>query len=521
MPQDLREGVQRVLVTPAAPREPLPGDDDTASGLRGRVGLWSGIVLCVAVLLLPAPEGMSEQAWRTTAVATLMAIWWVSEAVPIAATALVPLVLFAPLGILPLNDAASAYGNPVIFLFMGGFIVALAMERWELHRRIAISVVRAMGVRPDRLVLGVMLATGFVSMWVSNTATAVMMLPIALSLVRLQRPDGRPAADAEERNFAVNLLLAVAYAASIGGLGTLIGTPPNALLAGYMLESYGIQIGFGQWMLVGVPLVAVMLPLAWLLLTRVIYPLRSQEIPGGRAALDAEYRKLGPVSPAEKRIAIIFLVTATLWVTRPLLGPYVPGLDDAGIAVAAALATFLIPAGRGQRPLMDWKTAERLPWGALVLYGGGLALAAAVTDSGLAGWIGESVQGFGWSALAMVLTVTVAMIFLTELTSNTATAAAFLPLVTSMAVGLGESPFLLAVPAVIAASCGFMMPVGTPPNAIVYASGHVTMPQMARAGVWLNLACVVAIVAVMYAVGLRVFGVELGVVPEWATGGAP
>jgi sodium-dependent dicarboxylate transporter 2/3/5 len=501
------------------PNQAGPDHESRPSGLRQRIGLFLGPALLVLLLLLPAPGGMSPEAWKTTAVGVLMAVWWVSESIPIAATALVPLILFSPLGILPMKDAASAYANPIIFLFLGGFVLALAMERWNLHRRIALSVVRMTGVKPRMLVLGFMLATAFVSMWVSNTATAVMMLPIALSVVRLVRPEaeygeGRPV----DFNFALNLMLGVAYASSIGGLGTLIGTPPNALLAGFMLETYGVQIGFAQWMLVGVPLVAVTLPLTWLVLTRFVYPIQIREIPGGRQTIDREYRALGPTSRAEKRVAAVFVLTALLWIVRPLLEDAVPGLDDAGIAIGAALALFLVPAGRGRGALMDWETAEKLPWGVLLLFGGGLALADAVKESGLAEWIGASVGGLGWGTFAMVLVVTTIVIFLTELTSNTATAAAFLPLVASIAVGLGENPFLLAVPAALAASCAFMMPVATPPNAIVYGSGYVTVPQMARAGLWLNLLFIVAIIALAYTLMPWAFGVEPGVLPPWTAG---
>ena len=508
--------------TPAATPDPTPPTVGSL-GVRQRIGLVLGPLALVALLLLPAPEGMSAEAWKTTAVGALMAIWWVCESIPIPATALVPLVLFAPLGILPMTGAAAPYANPIIFLFLGGFVIALAMERWNLHRRIALAVVRIMGVQPHRLVLGFMAATAFLSMWVSNTATAVMMLPIALSVILLVRPDADyGAGNPVDFNFALNLMLGVAYGASIGGLGTLIGTPPNALLAGFMLETYGVQIGFAQWMLVGVPLVVVTLPVTWFLLTRVIYPIQIREIPGGEQAIEREYAKLGPISSAEKRVAVVFVATALLWVFRPVLeNAAIPGLDDTVIAIAAALALFLIPAGSA-RPgaLVDWETAEKLPWGVLLLFGGGLALADAVQKTGLARWIGTNVGALGWSTLAMVVVVTVIIIFLTELTSNTATAAAFLPLVASVAVGMGENPFLLAVPAALAASCAFMLPVATPPNAIVFGSGYVTVPQMARAGIWLNILFVFAITALVYTLVFAAFGVQPGVLPDWARAAA-
>lgn len=500
-----------------------PAADHGASflGLRQRVGLILGPVALVSMLLSPPPADMSVMAWRTAAVGVLMAVWWVSEAIPIPATALLPLVLFAPLGILSMGQAAAPYSNPIIFLFLGGFVIALAMERWDLHRRIALQVVRRMGVRPPTLVFSFMMATAFLSMWVSNTATTVMMLPIGLSVINLVRPSdeyglGRPV----DFNFAIGLMLGIAYAASIGGLATLIGTPPNALLAGFMLETYGVEIGFAQWMLVGLPLTIVTLPLGWLILTKMVYPIRIEEIPGGRETIEREYRALGPVSSAEKAVAGVFTATALLWITRPLLADIIPGLHDTAIAIGAAVALFLIPAGTGRGFIMDWRTAEKLPWGVLILFGGGLSLAEAVSTSGLAGYIGNVVAGLGLSVLLMVVAITVVIIFLTELTSNTATAAAFLPLVASIAVGLGQNPLLLAVPAALGASCAFMMPVATPPNAIVFGSGYVSIPQMVRAGWWLNLLFIVAITALTYSVVLMAFGVELGVVPDWARAGS-
>jgi len=489
-------------------------------GLRQRIGLIGGPIVMVAMLLSPPPGDMGTVAWRTAAVGSLMAIWWVCEAIPIPATALLPLILFAPLGILSMGQTAAPYSNPIIFLFLGGFVIALAMERWNLHRRIALLVVRRMGVSPPTLVLSFMVATAFLSMWVSNTATAVMMLPIGLSVINLVRPSeeyglGRPV----DFNFAIGLMLGIAYAASIGGLGTLIGTPPNALLAGFMLETYGLEIGFAQWMVVGVPLTIVTLPLGWLVLTKVVYPIQIREIPGGRETIEREYRSLGPISRPEKSVAVVFVATAILWITRPLLTDIIPGLHDTAIAIGAAVTLFLIPAGAGRGFIMDWQTAEKLPWGVLILFGGGLSLAAAVSTSGLAGYIGAAVAGLDLPILLMVVAITLVIIFLTELTSNTATAAAFLPLVASIAVGLGQNPMLLAVPAALGASCAFMMPVATPPNAIVFGSGYVSIPQMVRAGWRLNLLFTLVITGAAYSLVLLAFGVELGVVPDWAGAG--
>lgn len=490
------------------------------------------------LLLLPAPEGMALDAWRTAAIGALMAIWWVTEPIPIPATALLPLLLFPLLGVAPIGPTAAPYADPVIFLFMGGFMMAAAMQRWDLHRRMALTIISAMGTRPHNLVGGFMAATAFLSMWVSNTATAVMMLPIGLSVTHLVRevrraergamaqaagpPAGPRDGDGEgdEDGFEVSLMLGIAYAASIGGFATLIGTPPNALFAGFMRQVYGVEIGFGQWMLVGVPLTLVILPLCWLLLTRVTSPIRLREIPGGRELIRSEMSALGPVSRPEKWILLVFTLTALAWVLRPLLGEALPGgsLSDAGIAVAAALILFLIPIDlRAGTFVLNWEWASRLPWDVLILFGGGLSLADAITRTRLAEWIGGELSGLQtWPLLLILLVVIVITVALSELASNTATAAAFLPVVASLAVGIGENPLLLVVPAALAASCGFMMPVSTPPNAIAYGSGYVTIPQMARAGVWLDLVCIAVITAFAYLLVGTVFGAEAGVVPGWA-----
>jgi sodium-dependent dicarboxylate transporter 2/3/5 len=460
------------------------------------------------MLLLPPPEGLALAPWRVAAVAMLLAIFWLSEAAPISVTALLPIVLFPTLGVSTIEAAAAPYANPIVFLFLGGFIIALAIERWNLHRRIALTVLSKVGAREDLQIGGFMIATAALSMWVSNTATAALMLPVALSVVP-RLADG--SVDPAKRGFAVALLLAVAYGASIGGVATLIGTPPNALLAGFMSETYGVQIGFAQWMLLGLPLSLVMLLLCWLMLTRFLFPVGQQELPGARAAIREELRKMGPASIAEKRVAVVFGLTALLWITRPVLSSQFPALQlsDTTIAIVGALSLFFIPNGvRKNGFILTWEYAERLPWGVLLLFGGGLSLAAAVAGSGLAEWIGSELSGLqGWPVFLLVLTVTVLIIFLTELTSNIATAATFLPVVAALAVSLGQNPLLLAIPAMLAASCAFMLPVATPPNAIVFGSGYLTIPQMVRAGIWLNLIGVVVILAAVYLLTNVVFGV--------------
>jgi len=490
-------------------------DDEHPYGLRQKLGLAGGLLACGLMLLLPAPPDLAPAGWRVAAVGILMAVWWITEAIPISATALLPLVLFPVLGGGSIDEAAQPYANPLIFLFMGGFMIALAMQRWNLHRRIALSVVRAVGTRPPALVLGFMIASAFLSMWVSNTATAMMMMPIGLSIIRLTRSGE----DAPGTNtFAVVLMLGIAYACNIGGMGTIIGTPPNALLQGFLSETYGVDLSFARWMMLGIPFVLVGLPLAYWTLTHVVFSLRLDRIAGGRALIDEELTKLGPVSPPEWMVAVVFSGVALLWITRPVLEGWLPGLSDAGIAMGGALVLFALPVdlGNGQF-VLDWETAAELPWGVLLLFGGGLSLASAVDRTGLATWIGTQFEALAAVPIVLlILAVSVTIVLLTELTSNTATTAAFLPIMASVAVGVGQNPHLLIVPAALAASCAFMLPVATPPNAIVYGSKVMTLPQMARAGVVLNAVFVVLITGVAYGLVPLVFGVEVGVVPAWA-----
>lgn len=480
---------------------------------RQRIGLWLAPALLVAVFVTPAPAELGVVGWRTLGVALLMATWWITEAVPIPATSLVPLVAFPLVGAGSMREAASPYADPVVYLFMGGFIIALAMERWDLHRRVALRIIGAVGTSPARLIAGFMLATALISMWVNNTATTLMMLPVGLSVLELAERTG---ATGRGSAFEAALLLGIAYASSIGGVGTLVGTAPNVLMAGFFEQTYGFEIGFAEWLLVGVPVVALGLPITYVILTRLVFPIGKGELPGARAEVERELAELGPMSREERSVGAVFLLTAAAWVFRPLIEPFAPQLTDAGIAVTGALALFVLPASDGRR-LLDWDTARRLPWGTLVLFGGGLSLAGAFTRTGLSEWIGTSLPADALPLVLVMGIVTAAVIFLTELTSNTATTATFLPVVAAMAVGIGQNPLYLAVPAVIAASCAFMLPVATPPNAIVYGTDRVSVPQMARAGIWLNLAFIVLLVALAYGVFGWALGTEPGVLPEWAT----
>jgi sodium-dependent dicarboxylate transporter 2/3/5 len=451
----------------------------SSASRRARIGLPLGPGLALVLGLLPPPADFPPEAWRTAAVATWMAVWWISEAVPVWSTALLPMVLFPLAGLAGSTETARSYAHPVLFLFLGGFLLAAAMREHELHRRLALHLLGRVGTSPRRIVLGFMGATAFLSAWVSNTATAAMMVPLALSVVQL-------AGDARE-DLGRPLVLGVAYAASIGGLATLIGTPPNALLAGFLSETYGIELAFGRWLLLGVPLAAVLLPTAWWLLVTRLAPVGREPLPGGAELVRRELAALGTLSTGERSTAIVFAAMALAWTFRPLLQKAVPPLSDAGIAMLGGIALFALPAGRGRR-VLDARAARLVPWDVLVLFGGGLALAGAFRTTGLADALGGLLSGAGaWPLPLLMVAVTALLVFLTELTSNTASAAAFLPVVGALAVGIGADPPYLAVPAALAASCAFMLPVATPPNAIAFASGHVTVPEMARAGLVLNV----------------------------------
>ncbi len=482
-----------------------------------KVGLIVSPLFFLLFLVSDPPQGLDVAGWRTAGVGLFMAILWITEAIPIPATALLPLVFFPVLGIAPIKEAAAPFANPLIFLFMGGFIVALGMQRWNLHRRIALNIIRIIGMNPKRLVAGFMIASAFLSMWVSNTATTMMMLPIGLSVVELAMNDHDKDSSRPSFNFALALLLGIAYACSIGGLGTLIGTPPNALMAGFLYENYGFTIGFAQWMLVGIPLVLIGLPLVFWVLTSLVFPIRIKSLAGGKEYLCTELQKLGPITGPEKKVAFVFALVGTLWVTRPLLANVIDGISDAGIAIFAATLMFVIPSGfQKGKFLLEWKYAENLPWGVLLLFGGGLSLAAAISQTGLSDWIGnELILIQTWPLIFVVAMITFIIIMLTELTSNTATTAAFLPIMASVATSIGENPLMLVIPSAIAASCAFMLPVATPPNAIVYGSGKVTIPQMAKAGMVLNISFVILITLTSFTLMQWVFGIESGLTPEW------
>jgi sodium-dependent dicarboxylate transporter 2/3/5 len=478
-------------------------DERPASLLAARIGLYLGPLIFLAIVLSPAPGALSLAGWRTAAVMALMMVWWITEAVPIPVTSLLPLALFPLLGVLDMGQAAAPYANELIFLFMGGFFIAAAMERTGLHRRIALGIVSRVGTSPSRLVLGFMLATAFLSMWISNTATAAMMLPVALAVAAMLKP---PVETGDPYPFGIGLMLGIAYAASIGGVATLIGTPPNAIMAGAVRQFLGVQLGFGQWMLVGVPLVALLLPAAWLLLTRVLYP--PGELSGDVAGIIAAERAgLGRMGRGERVVAVVFALAAIAWMMRepkdlgwiriPGIASFAPGVKDSTIAIAASLVLFATPLDlKRHQFLLDWASASRISWGVLLLFGGGLSMALAMDESGLATWIGSGVAALESAPYwVLLLAVTTLIVFLTEVTSNAATATMAMPLMAGAGAALQQPALPLMVAAGVAASMAYMLPVATPPNAIVFSSGYLTIPQMARAGWWLNLISIVIITA--------------------------
>ncbi|KAA9394882.1 anion transporter [Kocuria coralli] len=517
---------------------------EAPSNATGKLWLFRflGIVMFALVWFLLGAADVSEDARMVGAIGSLMAVWWMTEAMPLPVTSLLPIVLFPILTELTPAEATAPYANTIVFLFLGGFLIAIAMQKWNLHRRIALLTLRTVGAQPRRIILGMMIATAFISMWVSNTATALMMLPIALSVLTLVVENSQKHGQAEDvdtasirtdlaatetlseiidnpdiRKFGVALVLSIAWASTIGGLGTLLGSPPNAIVAGYISEDLGETVGFAQWMMLGVPIVIVFIALAWLLMTRVIFRFNIKEIPGGKQLIQKEIDNLGKMSQGEWVVLAVFAAAAFFWIVPGILSgipsvaaawPWLEVFDDTVIAIAAGVLLFLIPGDKRGNMTLQWKDAEEgLPWGVLLLFGGGLSLAGAVAATGLDAWFGDQVGGLGALPLILLLAVVVTIVLLlTEITSNTATAAAFIPILGGVAIGLGVDPITLLIPAALAATCAFMLPVGTPPNAIVFASGHVKITEMVRGGVVLNVVGIVLITIFTVLLGPWAFG---------------
>jgi len=465
--------------------------------IHKKIGLFLGPILFLCVLIL-SPNGPNSAAWLTAGVTLWVAVWWATEAVPIPITALLPLVLFPILEIENIQKVTNSYTSPAIYLLIGGFILALGLQRWGLHRRIALYILLSLGSTPTKIVLVFMMVTAFLSMWISNTASTLMMLPIATSVALIISKEG----GSQKNNFTVVLLLAVAYSASIGGVGTLVGTPPNILMVGFMKEHYGINIDFVDWMLFGVPFVLILLPAAWFLLTRIAFPVNKIAIDKAslKSVISEQYNALGRISVAEKRMAFVFIGVVALWISKKALVTItgLEGISDTGIAITGAVLLFVLPADKNNR-LMDWDYAKQLPWDVVLLYGGGMALASTITSSGLANSIGSQMFVLSeWHILAIVFAVTLIVLVLTELTNNSATVATFMPILGGLSVSTSYPPLQLAIPAVLAASCAFMLPVATPPNAVVYGSGKVTLGDMAKGGVFINLLCILLIPLASY-----------------------
>ena len=509
------------------------GDDDGSAfdvdgqyDRRQKIGLLLGPMLFAAIMLAPTPEGLSPGGQAVGATTAWVAAWWIGEAIPIPATSLLPIVLFPLTGALDVDATTAPYANDLIFLFMGGFFIAMAMQRWDLHRRIALRTIRVVGTGPKRIILGFMIATAFLSMWVSNTATAMMMTPIGLAVILqtsdiVDRTDTDIPTEQGEFNFGTGLMLCIGYAASVGGVGTIIGTPPNLVLVGAINETFDQTISFAQWMLYGVPIAALGVVIIWVYVTRFIIPPKMNTLPGGMEIIDEEIDALGPMSREETLVLVVFTATAAAWISRSfVLEPVIPGITDSVIAIAGALALFLIPARRADGSvtfLLDWETAVNIPWGIILLFGGGLSIAAGFEETGLAEWLGGLLVGLDGVSIVLVMTVVVLLtIFMTEVTSNTATTAMLMPIMASLAVGLTVHPFGIMIGAATAASFAFMLPVATPPNAVVFGTGYITMPQMAKTGFGLNIIGILLVIALALTWLPLIWGIDLAQLPTWA-----
>lgn len=465
-------------------------------GIQKRIGFLLGPLACILILVFDA--GPTDLATKVLAVAAWMLIWWITEALPIFITAMLPMVFFPALGIMGLKETFMPYGSPIIFLFLGGFIIALAMEERKLHERIAFGLVRLTGTNLKGVVFGFMLATALVAMWISNTATAVMMLPIGLSVIALVKEQVN---EQTFKRFSLLLMLGIAYAANIGGTVTLIGTPPNLVFAGYYFDHFGTDFEFSRWLMIGIPCGILLLFGAYFLLTQFLYPLKTQKIEGVQQLFDEKWSALGKMQLPEKLVLVVFSLTVFCWVfssqLNELLGSKV--LNNTNIAMGGGLLMFMVPVSwkKGEF-LLDWKSTSRLPWGILILFGGGLSLASGLDEAGLIDLLGNWVAtSFSGSVVVLCLVITAVSLFATEIMSNVALVTVLLPVVFGIAEKSGIDPTYLTIPVTLAASCAFMMPISTPPNAVVYSSGHIKVAEMMKAGIWINLLAIAIIVGLM------------------------
>ena len=478
-----------------------------------KIGLLAGPFAFLIIMFVWSPSGLTIESKAILASTLWVAIWWVSEAIPIAVTSVLPIVLFPLSGGLSLKATTASFGHKYIFLFLGGFLLAIAIEKWNLHKRIALSIINLIGTNANNVIMGFMVATAFLSMWISNTATAVMMVPIGMAVVA-QFSDNPDTPQKEDWIFGKALMLAIAYSASIGGIATLIGTPPNLVLAGVIKETYDIEISFLQWMTFGLPISLLLLVISWKYLTSVAFDFSQEEFPSGRALIKKQLAILGKIGIEEKRVLIVFVLTALLWIFRSKLQYFLPHLDDPIIAIIAGIALFIIPNKDKTSSLLIWRDSTRVPWGIILLFGGGMALAEGFKSSGLAVWIGSNLTSLqGVSIIVLILVIIASVNFLTEITSNVATTAMLLPVLAPMSITLDIHPYMLMVSATLAASCAFMLPVATPPNAVVFGSGYLKMGDMIKAGLWMNLISIIVLFLFVYFFLANIWGFDPSLFP--------
>ena len=483
--------------------------------MQKRLGLVIGPLLFLFILLLTPFEGLSEQGHAVLATTIWIAVWWVTEAMPIAATALLPIVLFPLTGGMNLASTTASFGHKYVFLYLGGFLIAIGIEKWNLHRRIALTIIAFIGSDIRKIILGFMIATAFLSMWISNTATSVMMLPIGLAIIK-QLKDNPDTDEDENLIFGKALMLGIAYSASIGGIATLIGTPPNLVLAGIIESTYGYEITFLEWFQFGLPVALLLLIFCWYYLTRIAYKFKQVDFPGGLKEIQRLKSNLGIISKEERRVGFVFVLAALCWISRSfILQPLFPGIDDTIIAILFGITLFIIPSKNNKEPLLNWKDTLNLPWGIILLFGGGMALAKAFDESGLALWLGNLMTEFGgFPFFILLLLLITAVNFLTEITSNLATTAMLLPVLAPLALEVGVHPFGLMVGAAVAASCAYMLPVATPPNAVVFGSGYLRIPDMVSKGIVLNLFSILVISIMVYFLLPFLWEIDLTSFPE-------
>ncbi len=477
---------------------------------KKKIGLFLGPILFAMVMLFFNPENLNPDSKSILASTIWIAVWWISECVPISVTALLPIVLFPLTGGLDIKSTTASYGHNLVFLFVGGFIIALAIEKWNLHKRVALNIIKFTGTKKSRIILGFMIATAILSMFISNTATTIMILPVGLAIISKVSKTNN---SLENINFGKSLMIAIAYSASIGGMATLIGTPPNMIFAGVVKESYGIEIGMLEWSKFGLPVSSFLLIICWLYLTRIAFSFEGKNQDLGKQEINSQLKKLGKFSNEELKVAIIFGMTAFAWIFRKQLVKIIPFLDDTIIAITFAIVLFIIP-DKKNKPLLNWEDTVKLPWGILLLFGGGMAIASAFGKSGLALWIANLLSTMNGVSLFLLILIIVASInLLTELTSNMATTAMLLPVLITMALAINVHPYFLLVSATLAASCAFMLPVATPPNAIVFGSGLLKIDDMFKKGIWMNLFSIIIISLIVYYILPFVFDLSKEMVP--------